>query len=132
GVELAVPFNFGDSYKSHLIVGTTPDYLRLLGRSPQASDHSGVRGAWPKQAFEAILGASVSRQTGLEIGDRFTAAHGFVEVPADLARHHEAQPYTVVGVLEETGAPADRAIFTTLDTSWLIHDAGHGTSSNPR
>lgn len=29
-----LPFNFGDSYRSHLIVGTTSDYLRLLGASP--------------------------------------------------------------------------------------------------
>lgn len=129
GIELAVPFNFGDSYKSHLIVGTTSDYLRLLDKDVGKAEHSGLQGAWPGRAFEAILGATVAMRTGLKIGDTFTAAHGFVELPADLADHHEAQSYTVVGILDETGAPADRAIFTTLDTSWLIHDPDHGPSS---
>lgn len=122
GVTLAVPFNFGDSYKRHLIVGTTPDYLRLLEGTLRRAPQIEPGGRWPERAFEAVLGAAAARATGFRPGDTFTAAHGFVELPADLAHHHEEQPYTVVGILEETRAPADRAIFTTLETTWLIHE----------
>ncbi|MCV0370767.1 ABC transporter permease [Filomicrobium sp.] len=130
GVTLAVPFNFGDSFKSHLIVGTTPDYLHLIRRNRRSSQQTLLKGRWPEHAFEASLGAAVARATGLTIGDTFTAAHGFVELPEDLSDHHKAQPYTVVGLLEETRAPTDRAIFTTLDTSWRIHGQFHDASSD--
>lgn len=127
GLTHVVPFNFGDSYKGHLIVGTTPDYLRHLQDTSRTSAQVAPGGRWPEKAFEAAVGSAAAKATSLALGDTFVAAHGFVELPADLGHHHERQPYTVVGILEETRAPADRAIFTTLETTWLIH--GHETEA---
>lgn len=124
GVAVAVPFSFGDNYRGHFIVGTTDEYLKLLqtstGRVPQFAG-----GHWPRAAFDVAVGAAAATATGLKIGDQFTAAHGFIELPKDLARHHDEHTYKVVGVLSPIDAPADRAIFTTLDTAWLVHDRPH-------
>lgn len=129
GATLVVPFNFGDSYKGHMIVGTTADYLKLIDRNVRSQQAALLEGRWPERAFEAALGAASSKTTQLKVGDTFTAAHGFVELPADLAQNHEKQPYHVVGILKERRAPADRAIFTTLETSWLIHGHDHPTEA---
>lgn len=126
GVAIAVPFSFGDNYRGSFIVATTSDYPNLIevstGQAPQMQ--SGSR--WPAAAFEVIAGAAAARSTGLKLGDKFTAAHGFVELPEDLARPHDEHAYTVVGVLGQTNSPTDRAIFTTLETAWLVHDLQHG------
>lgn len=130
GVDVAVPFTFGDNYRGLFIVGTTSDYLKLVegsaGRAPQFA-----AGRWPGAPFEVAVGAAAAKTAGLKIGDRFTAAHGFVELPKDLARHHDRFDYTVVGVLHPSDVPADRAIFTTLETAWLVHDEEHGASPPP-
>lgn len=122
GVALAVPFSFGDNYRGHFVVGTTGDYLRLLesstGRRPQLK----AGGRWPSATYEVAVGAAAAKSAGLNMGDTFTAAHGFIELPAELARYHKEHAYKVVGVLQRLNAPADRAIFTTLETIWLVHE----------
>lgn len=130
GVTRLVPFIFGDSYLGHLIVGTTPDYFGLLdasGRGP-----AGVSGDDLARPFDAVVGAKVARQAGLAVGSRFVASHGLVELPAELATEHAEQAYRVTAVLPATGAPADRAIFTALETAWSMHEhEGEAAHSAP-
>lgn len=132
GVAVAVPFSFGDNYRGSFIVATTSDYQKLIevpvGRAPQMQPGS----RWPTAAFEVIVGAAAAKSTGLKLGDKFTAAHGFVELPEDLARPHEEHHYSVVGVLRQLNSPTDRAIFTTLETAWLVHDELKGAVPLPR
>lgn len=121
GVARIVPINMGDSYRGSYIVGTTPDYFALvadmIGRPVQTQPPNRMF----EKPFEALLGATVARELGLKVGDRFIALHGFIDVPPDLAVPHETLPYTAVALLEKTSTPADRAIFTTLETAWAIH-----------
>ena len=121
GVSRIVPLNMGDSYRGFYIVGTTPDYFALvgdmIGRPIQTRPLSRMFG----KPFEAVVGAGVARDLGLKVGDRFIALHGFIDLPADLADPHERLPYTVVALLEKTSTPADKAIFTTVETVWAIH-----------
>jgi putative ABC transport system permease protein len=129
GITRLVPFNFGDSYRGHFIVATTLDYFALIGDligRPLASKPANRRFEKP---FEAVIGWSVARKTDLMAGAQFTAAHGFIDLPQDLVQEHQGRSYTVVSVLERTDTPADRAIFTSLETAWLLHeehgDRGH-------
>jgi putative ABC transport system permease protein len=121
GVARVVPLNMGDSYRGFYIVGTTPDYFALvgdmIGRTVQTRPPNRVF----EKPFEAVLGASVARDLGLKVGDRFVALHGFIDLPSDLSDPHEALPYTVVALLEKTNTPADKAIFTSVETIWAIH-----------
>ena len=122
GVSRIVPLNMGDSYRGFYVVGTTADYFAvvadMIGRPLQTRPSNRVF----EKPFEAVLGAGVARDLGLKAGDRFVGIHGFIDVPADLAQPHETFSYTVVAVLEKTNTPADKAIFTTLETVWEIHD----------
>jgi len=121
GAQVVVPFNFGDSYRGHVIVGTTKDYRSVIeaatGRQPVTQPPT----RWAEKPFEAVLGSTVAGVTGLRVGDTFTALHGFVELPKDLSEDHAHSPYTVVAILEQTHTPADRAIFTTLESIWITH-----------
>ncbi len=124
-----VPFAFGDSYRGHFIVGTSPEYSKLVALSAGRPMRIRPGGHWPAAPFEVAVGAAAAAGTGLGLGDRFVAAHGFVELPRELAQEHADRTYTVTAILEPTGAPADKAIFTPLETAWLVHPEPAATAT---
>jgi putative ABC transport system permease protein len=71
--------------------------------------------------FEAVLGSTVAKETGLQIGQTFIAAHGVQ--PSAEAKEHTENPWTVVGILAPTQTAADRAIYINLDS--FYHIEGH-------
>ncbi|HXI84431.1 MAG TPA: FtsX-like permease family protein [Verrucomicrobiae bacterium] len=71
--------------------------------------------------FEAVVGATVASETGLQIGQTFIAAHGVQ--PSAEAKEHTENPWTVVGILAPTRTAADRAIYINLDS--FYHIEGH-------
>jgi putative ABC transport system permease protein len=70
---------------------------------------------------EAVLGAVAARDTGLNVGDTFVAAHGLQE--SEDGEKHEESPWKVVGILKPTGTPVDRVIYINLDS--FYHIEGH-------
>lgn len=130
GAALLVPFNFGDSYQGHLIVGTTKDYRSVIEAATGRPPMSEPENRWAEKPFEAVIGATVARETGLTVGDTFVALHGFVELPKDLSERHDHHAYTVVAILEQTHTPADRAIFTPLESIWITHTHERHTATD--
>jgi putative ABC transport system permease protein len=115
-VKLAIPIAVGDSYKGLAVVGTTPEFLTQLELANEQTFKFEQGGAF-KEHFEAVLGAEAARQTGLKIGDEFHPTHGMEEQGSE---HHEE--FKVVGILEPTGTPHDRALYCDIET---VHDM-HG------
>jgi putative ABC transport system permease protein len=113
-VAKVIPISMGDSFRGFRIVGTTPDYVTHYG----AELAQGVLWHSPMQA---VLGASVARQSGLKVGDTFSGAHGLVSGAG--ADAHEESPYTVAGILAPTGSVLDRLVLTSLESVWQVHDA---------
>lgn len=133
GFTRLVPFVFGDSYRGHFIVGTSVEYQALLAETLGRDVRAEPAGRWFEKPFEAVVGASVARISDLRPGSRFVASHGFIDLPSDLKEEHGARPYTVVAVLERTNTPADRAIFTPLETTWVLHEhTGASPLAEPR
>lgn len=127
-VSAAVPIAVGDSYRGARIIGTTPQFFTALNYTVAGASFRfdpdrltrAMEGKEPGKeegAFEAVAGPG----TGLRIGDRFQATHG---VDADGDVH--AEQWTVVGVLDPTGTPNDRAIFINLDSFSAIKDHRKG------
>jgi putative ABC transport system permease protein len=112
-VKQAIPLALGDNYKGWRVVGTTPDYLSLF--------HAQIaEGRVFSQPFEAVAGAL----TGLAVGAKFAALHGFAAESNDV---HNAHLYTIIGVLKPTGTVLDRLITTPLESVQQLHshpDAG--------
>ncbi|MCX8064261.1 MAG: ABC transporter permease [Candidatus Hydrogenedentes bacterium] len=125
-VQIAYPIALGDNYQGFRIVGTEKGLFQHKWISPITGEERQpfqvAKGRIFEQSFEAVLGALVAKETGLDIGDSFISSHGFVNLPEVLGGHgHEQHPYVVVGILKPSNSPFDRAIFTSIDSVWDIH-----------
>jgi putative ABC transport system permease protein len=108
-IKSAIPLAVGDNYKGFRIVGTTPDYPALY----KADLRDGKMFAAP---YEVVAGA----KTGLIVGEKFAAAHGFAADSDDI---HDDHLYNVSGVLKPTGTVLDRLILTQYQSVQDLH--GH-------
>src|SRR5690606_25237691 len=112
-VALAAPIAFGDSFDGAPVVGTTGEFVtHLTGTLAEGRLFAGID--------EAVIGARVD----LNLGDSLTPAHGV----GDAAEHdaHAGFSYTVVGVMQPTGTPWDRAVLVPLEGVWAVHGLATG------
>jgi putative ABC transport system permease protein len=105
-----IPLSLGDSFRGFRIVGSTPAYL-------QHYRVQFAQGQTWMQPMQAVIGAEVARQTGLQPGMQFAGSHGLGGGDA-----HGQTPYTVVGVLARGGTVLDRLVLTSLDSVWKVHE----------
>ena len=121
-VARVIPISMGDSFGGFRIVGTTPDYITHYAAEL-------AQGVLWRAPMQAVLGASVARQSGLKVGDTFSGAHGLVSGAG--ADAHEESPYTVTGILASTGSVLDRLVLTSLESVWQVHDADADADAAP-
>ncbi len=110
-VAWAAPIGFGDSFAGYPIVGTTTSLV--------SNTTSGfAEGRMFALEGEAILGAAVDLSLGAEI----KPMHGTAETGGHT---HTEIAYKVVGKLQPTGTPWDRAILVPIQAVWHVHGLGH-------
>lgn len=123
-VHRVYPLALGDNYRGHRIVGTVADFQEFSRRDRETGGWepliSMLAGRFFQTDFEAVLGHEVARASGLTIGDTFVGTHGLVAVPG--AELHDDFPYEVVGIMAPTGTSIDRAIYTTIESVWKVHE----------
>ncbi|MEK9773103.1 MAG: FtsX-like permease family protein [Opitutae bacterium] len=129
GVSEAYPFALGDNYLGYRIVGTTPDlFLHHQWKSGKNFQVHSPGRIFSETAKEAIVGAQVAEEIGLQLGDRFHPYHGLEYNPD--TKHDDV--YLVVGILESTGTPVDQVIWIPLKGVQMMdgHDpaAAHAIS----
>lgn len=112
-VSLAAPIAYGDSYNSSPIVGSTAQFVTHLSETL-------AEGGLFVEHGDAVIGSRVP----LSLGDTFTPAHGV----GDAAEHdaHAHVQYRVVGRMQPTGSPWDRAIIVPVEAVWEIHGLPNG------
>jgi len=110
-VSRAVPVSLGDSVGAFRVVGTTGAFLEAKGAQL-------ARGRAWDGSFEAVLGATVARDLGLDVGDVFATTHGV----GTGGPEHTHDTYSVTGILAPTGGVADRLVLTSLESIWDVHD----------
>lgn len=117
-VDFAVPTQMGDSFSGYPVMATSGE---LFSRFKPEEDNGWklARGRLFEKDFEVVLGAQVARATGLMLNSKISLTHGSGQ--SRDAHVHDEFRYTVVGVLEPTGSAHDRALFTTLNSSWTMH-----------
>lgn len=124
-VAYALPIQQGDSFEDYPVTAVQPDFFEQFSPDaaydPQRDDEDGrwrvVEGRPIQGRFEVVLGSGVAKESGLSVGDEILltcglGGGGFV---------HEGFSYEVVGVLEISGTPHDRVIFSDLASGWIIH-----------
>lgn len=119
-LEWAIPVQLGDSYRGAYPVLATTEAFFAKFQPAEGESWRFARGRAFERDFEVVLGALAARGTGLTIDDELVLTHG-TGVSRAGAHVHDTFPYRVVGVLEPTGTIHDRAMFTNLTSSWIIH-----------
>ena len=121
--QLAIPLCLGDYYGPFRVVGTTPEmFTKLRFGTAGEREYTFAQGrnfeTWNKDNsyFEAVVGATVAEEKQMKLGDQFSPAHG------DPEGHGHAQKFTVVGILDRTGTPNDRAVFVNIEGFYLMTD----------
>lgn len=113
-VGQAIPLAYGDSYKGHPVVGTTPAYISNFHLSL-------AQGRFYQHDFELVIGSTAAKKLNLAIGSQVCSTHG-----ADgHGDQHTAHPYTVTGILQPAGSVSDNLLLCNIASIWKIHDHGH-------
>lgn len=116
----AIPIAVGDSYHGNPVVATTDEFFTRF--QPVAEHPFKLReGNFIRGDFEVVVGAHAARDAGLALGDRIVLTHGSGGSRGGEGHVHDEFRYTVVGILEPTGSAHDRALFSNLQSAWLLH-----------
>ncbi|MEY3024360.1 MAG: hypothetical protein RJA16_1186 [Planctomycetota bacterium] len=118
--QWAIPMQQGDNYRGYPVLATTSDFLTRYEPEPGVPWRM-AEGRVFESPFEVVVGAEVARATRLGLGDRLTVTHGSGGSREDHGHSHDEYDYTVVGILEPSGSAHDRALFSDLDSSWVLH-----------
>jgi putative ABC transport system permease protein len=118
----AVPVQQGDSYAGQPVLATTPEFFSAFKPNPGESWQL-ASGRFFTGNFEVVVGAEAARRTGLSLGQKIHLTHGtgLSREQGGEAHEHAEFTYTVVGLLKPTGGSHDRALITSLESTWLIH-----------
>ncbi|EMI22364.1 ABC-type antimicrobial peptide transport system, permease component [Rhodopirellula maiorica SM1] len=117
----AIPLALGDYFGEFRVVGTTPDFFEKLRHGPDVDEPFSFSDGRALQEFssensyfEAVLGSRVAAEMGKQAGDEFFPTHG------DPEGEGHGQGFKIVGVLDPTGTPNDRAAFVNLEGFYLL------------
>jgi putative ABC transport system permease protein len=123
----AIPTQQGDSYQGQPILATTPEFFTQFKPNPGESWEL-ASGTFFDADFEVVLGADAARATGLKIGDKISPTHGTAgsrnrnaQEGGEVGHVHDEFKFSVVGILKPTGGSHDRALFISIQSSWLMH-----------
>ena len=111
GVDYAAPVATGDSYLGYPIVGTTSEFAGNFGK------YQLTEGRWFTGHDEAVVGA----RTTLKIGDTYTPLHGSANENLIEQHAHVGTRVKVVGRIQSTGTPWDKAIMVPFEAVLDLH-----------
>lgn len=126
-VDWAVPIMMGDNHRGYPVIGTSQSYFERFR-------HSGGQPLVFKSgsAFDgpagAVVGAEVAQVFGYTPGTEIINAHGSGEVAFDV---HDEAPFTVTGVLAQTGTAVDRMVFVSLEGFDALHKDRVSKAADP-
>ncbi len=116
-VAWVVPLSLGDSHRGFPVVGTSAAYFDHFRYGDQRALVL-AQGRRFEQTFEAVIGAQVAKALGYHLGQSMILRHGAGEIESN---DHADQPFTVVGILENTGTPVDRSVHISLAGMEALH-----------
>ncbi len=125
-VEAAIPIAIGGFYAGFPVVSTVPELFqtfRYFGDRPYEFERGQNFSA--NQIWHAVIGATVARRTGLDVGDKFKVTH----TTSGQGTHEHTEEFEITGVLKPTGTPFDRVLFSNLRGFWEMHQHEHAVES---
>jgi len=117
-VSWTIPYALGDSHRGYRVVGTTNEFYERY-RYRQDGRVTFAAGAPAEKETDVVIGADVAERLGYTVGAPIVVTHG---LQGGGISDHEAHPFTIVGVLDRTFTPIDRAIYVTLEGIEAMHE----------
>jgi putative ABC transport system permease protein len=117
--EWTIPTQLGDSYRGLPVLATTEAFFTDF-QPADGLPWRFARGRAFERPFELVVGSEAARLSGLGVGSRASLTHGTPR-KGEMAHEHKEFVYEVVGVLAPTGTLHDRALFSDLVSSWVLH-----------
>ncbi len=121
--ELVIPVCLGDYYGRFRVVATTPDFFNELIYDQElnkkyafAQGRNFVEYDEKNRYFEAVVGSQVAKEMNVKLGDEIAPQHG------EPGGHTHERKFVVVGILESSGTPNDRATFINMEGFYLMND----------
>lgn len=131
GIKTVIPVCMGHAYRGVPVVATVPEmFTELSYLDEREYQFAAGRNFEYDGAFEAVAGWYAAREAGLRLGSKFTPVGS--GPAADGAAGHEDMPFEIVGILEPTGTPNDRALFINMEGFFRCPAHAAGPSSLER
>ena len=115
--EFAIPVQQGDSYLGLPVLATVREFFFYFEPNRGQIWEIAQGNDYFSDPFDVVVGSEAARRAQLSVGDEIFLTHG----TAEEGHVHKEYTYTVRSILEPTGSAHDRAIFATLEASWVIH-----------
>lgn len=119
-VSWSIPISLGDSHRGYRVLGTNDQYFEHY----RYGDEEPLRladGTLFSESLDAVLGSTVARDLGYEVGQEIVISHG---IGNTSFVNHEDRPFTVTGILAATGTAVDRTVHVSLQGIEAIHGGG--------
>lgn len=124
--DFMVETQLGDSYRGFPVLATTPEFFTKF--EPVVGEPwAPASGKFFDGNMQVVLGAACARETGLRMGAKLVLTHGSGasreggDGAEEHGHVHREYEFEVVGILKPTGSPHDRALFVSLESSWILH-----------
>ena len=117
-VNWLIPISLGDSHKGFRVVGTNGAFFKHF-KYRKDRQLAFSEGEQFKGTFDVVLGSEVARRLSYKVGDKLVLSHGVSSGEAIF--DHGDKPFTVTGILENTGTPVDKSLYVTLAGIEAIH-----------
>lgn len=117
-VQWTIPYSLGDSHRGFRVIGTSEDFYRQY-RYRQDRQLAFAAGRAASDVFDVVLGHAVAQQLGYRLSDAIVVTHGVTSGRGIL--EHDDKPFRVVGILQRTSTPLDRALYITLEGMEAMH-----------
>jgi len=117
-VSWTIPYALGDSHRGYRVVGTTNEFYERY-RYRQDGRISFAAGGPADRETDVVIGADVAERLRYSVGSPIVVTHG---LQGGGISDHDAHPFTIVGVLNRTFTPIDRAIYVTLEGIEAMHE----------
>ncbi|MGR3714799.1 MAG: ABC transporter permease [Shimia sp.] len=117
GVDWAVPLMMGDNHRGFPVMGTTAAYFDHF-RHSGGQTLEFAKGTAFSGADSTVIGADVAARFDYDLGTVIVNAHGAGSVSFEM---HDDAPFTVSGVLAQTGTAVDRMVFVSTEGFDALH-----------
>lgn len=116
--QWAIPTQLGDSFRGSPVMATTPEFLSNF-EPVSGKPFQFASGKAFAEDFQVVAGSQAASEYGLSVGQKIVFPRN--RASREGGHEHADHPYEVVGILNSTGSAHDRALFTNLQSTWIIH-----------